>query len=296
MPEAMPPAIVTDSNVSLPRELVAELPLFIAPLEVRVGGKVYADGAEIPPAKFYAMLRTSPHPPTTSAPTPAAFFEAFERAGAVSKEIVCVTISAELSTTYAAAIEGAALARAYRSDLHITVIDSHSAAAAQGLIVLDAARLAHGGCTTAEVIERIHERMGDTVLLGYLGTLYYLARSGRIPRVASWMGSILRIKPLLRLSDGRIGMIERSRSDARAMRRIAALAASHVNGQPARVAVIHADEPDKAETLATLLSDKLALSELFITELTPVIGAHTGPGLIGCALHPVTDTSENSAG
>ena len=282
----MAPAVVSDSNVSLPPDLIQDLPLFLAPLEVRIGGGVYADGIDITADRFYEILETGVAPPTTSAPPPAAFLDAFEKAAARSGEVVCITLSANLSATHDAAAEAIELAKTHLPGLDVTLIDSRSAGIAQGLIALDAARLALADASTPEVVRRIHERIADTTLLGYLRSLHYLWRGGRIPRVALWMSRLFGLKPLLQLADGRIGLIERPRTDGRAMDRLVALAAERLAGRRARIAVMHAAEPAKAHALVERLRAELDPEEIFVTEFTPVIGAHTGPGLVGCAFHP----------
>lgn len=285
----MAPAVVSDSSVSLPPEAIEGLPLFLAPLEVRVGGRVYADGVDLTPARFYELLAESREPPTTSAPTPGAFLAAFERARAVSGEVLCVTLSAELSATHRSAVEAAALAEARLPGLRVVVVDSRSAGAALGLIALDAARAAAGGASLDETAARVRRRMADTELLGYLRTLRHLRRSGRAPLVLLWAGALLDVKPVLRLADGAIGMIERPRTEARAMRRLVARAEAILGGRPGRVAVFHASAPEQAALLADALRGALDVAELLSAEITPVIGAHTGPGLVGCALHPADD-------
>ena len=280
-------AIVSDSNASLPAGVTRGLPLFYAPLEVRVGGRVYADGVDIAPADFYAILRSNAEPPTTAAPTPAAFLRAFREASEAASEVVCITLSAELSATHSAAEEAVRLAATELPGVRIALVDSRSAGAAQGLIALDAARIAAAGASPVAVRARVQQRIGDTRFVGYLNTLYYLWRGGRVPRLFMWMGSALRIKPILQLSAGRIGMVERPRTEAKALDRLAAIAAADAAGRPMRVAVMHAAEPEQAAMLAERLHACLRIEEIILTEFTPAIGAHTGPGLVGCAFHPV---------
>ena len=283
----MSTAIVSDSNVSLPADITRGLPLFLAPLEVRIGGRVYADGVDIAPAEFYELLRASAELPTTAAPSPGAFLDSIRRAGETADEIVCLTLSAGLSAAHTAAEEAVRLAGTQLPHLRVSLVDSRSAGAAQGLIALDAARLAASGASTGDVVARMEQRIGDTHLIGYLNTLYYLWRGGRVPRLFMWMGSILRMKPILQLSAGRIGMVERPRTEARALARLTAIADELTGGRPTHAAVMHAAEPEKAAMLAEQLRSRLHVEELFITEFTPAIGAHTGPGLVGCAFHPV---------
>ena len=281
----MSTAVVSDSNVSLPADITRGLPLFFAPLEVRVGGRVYADGVDIAPAEFYELLRTSAELPTTAAPSPGAFLDAIRQAGGVADEVICITLSTELSAAHSAAEEAVRLAGTQLPHLRVSLVDSRSAGAAQGLIALDAARLAASGASASDVLARTEQRVGDTHFIGYLNTLYYLWRGGRVPRLFMWMGSVLNLKPILQLSAGRIGMVERPRTEAKALARLTAIAAERTGGRPTRAAVMHAAEPGKAEMLAEQLQARLQIEELFITEFTPAIGAHTGPGLVGCAFH-----------
>ena len=281
----MATAIVSDSNVSLPADITRGLPLFLAPLEVRIDGRVYADGVDIAPAEFYALLKSSTGMPTTAAPSPGTFLDAIRRAGEVAAEVVCVTISSELSAAHNAAGEAVRLAEAQLPHLHVSLVDSRSAGAAQGLIALDGARLAASGASMNDVLARMERRIGDTQFIGYLDTLYYLWRGGRVPRLFMWMGSVLNLKPVLQISAGRIGMVERPRTEAKALARLTSIAAERTGGRPTRVAVMHAMEPEKGAMLAEQLRARLSIEELFITEFTPAIGAHTGPGLVGCAFH-----------
>ena len=278
-------AIVSDSNVSVPPSLIAGLPLHVVPLEIHHRGRVYRDGVDLTPSEFYALQRTAPTPPTTSAPRPGAFIEAFTQAARDASEVLCLTLSSKLSATHEVALAAQREAVASLPDTRINVVDSRSAAAAQGLVVLEAARMASSGATADQVLREVDGWIGAVHLYGYLDSLYYVWRGGRLPRVLMWMGKLLDVKPVLRLSDGQIGMVERPRTERRAIERVVALAASKAAGGPTRVAVIHADAPGRAEELAERLVKAIAPTELFITELTPVIGAHTGPRLVGCALH-----------
>lgn len=283
----MATAIVSDSSVSLPADITRGLPLFLAPLEVRIDGQVYADGVDIAPGEFYARLKSSAELPTTAAPPPGAFLDAIRRAGEAADEVVCMTISSELSAAHSAAAEAVRLAETQLPHLSVALVDSRSAGAAQGLIALDAARSALSGASMNDVLVRMERRIGDTHFIGYLDTLYYLWRGGRVPRLFMWMGSVLNLKPVLQLSAGRIGLVERPRTEAKALARLTAIAAERTAGRPTRAAVMHAMEPEKGAMLAEQLRAQLQIEELFITEFTPAIGAHTGPGLVGCAFHPV---------
>ena len=277
--------IVTDSNASLPRELVRGLPLLIVPMEIHAGGRTYHDGVDLTPQELYAMLESG-ELATTSPPQPSAYLEAFREAREPAREIVCLTPSADLSAAHKAAMQGADAAHTEGLDLDVRIIDTRTAGSAQGLVALAAARAAAGG-SKADVIEAVARGMAGVAMYGYLDSLRYLWRNGRVPRIAMWLGELVGVKPILSLVDGSIGLIERPRTRRRAMDRLVGLAAAHLAGARGRIAVMHANAPDRAEELAERLRTELDPAELFVTEFTPVIGAHVGPGLVGCALHPV---------
>ena len=281
------PLIVTDSNASLPDELVSGLPLVIVPMEVHAGGHTYRDGVDLAPQDLYRMLADGVLA-TTSPPQPKAYLEAFREALEPAREIVCLTPSAALSTAHKAAILGADAARTDGLDLDVRIIDTHTAGSAQGLVALAAARAAAGG-SKADAIEAVRRRMADVGMFGYVDSLRYLWRSGRVPRIQMWLGELLDVKPILSLVDGNIGLIERPRTRRKAMDRLVALAKDHLAGARGLIAVMHANAPDRAEELAERLRQELEPAELFVTEITPVIGAHVGPGLVGFALHPADD-------
>lgn len=277
------PLIVTDSNASLPRELVRGLPLVIVPMEIHAGGHTYHDGVDLTPQELYSMLEAG-ELATTSPPQPGAYLEAFREAREPARAIVCLTPSAGLSAAHKAAILGADAARTEGFDIDVRIIDTHTAGSAQGLVALAAARAAASG-SKADVIEAVNRGIAGVAMFGYLDSLRYLWRDGRVPRIAMWLGELVGVKPILSLVDGSIGLIERPRTRRRAMDRLVALAAAHLGGERGRIAVMHANAPDRAEELAERLRAELGPAELFVTEFTPVIGAHVGPGLVGCALH-----------
>jgi DegV family protein with EDD domain len=280
----MPVAIVTDSNVSLPAALLTELPIFIVPLEIHHDGKVYQDGLDLTTSAFYALQEHGPSLPTTSAPKPGAFLDAYTKAAEIADDIVCITLSDALSATYEAAVAAQQEAASSLPKARIQVIDSRSAGTAQGLVALEAARLAATGEDVDAVTSAVRASLSEAYLYGYLQSLYYVWKSGRVPRVLMWMGKLLDVKPVLQLSAGKIGMVERPRTEGKALKRVAALAARAAGDAPVSVAVMHANAPERATELAEVLQDGLHPVELFVTEFTPVIGAHTGPGLVGCAL------------
>ena len=283
------PIIVTDSNASLPSEIVRDLPLVTVPMEVHAGGRTYQDGVDLTAEQLYAMLEDGRVLATTSPPLPRAYLDAFREASRSTRDIVCLTPSAELSAAHKTVMHAVDAARADGLDLDVRVVDTRTAGSAQGLVALAAARAAAAGGEPAEVRATVRRRIAHVGMFGYLDTLRHLWRGGRVPRLAMWLGQLLDVKPILSLVDGNIGLVQRPRTRRRAMDRLVALASAHLAGAPGRVAVMHANAPDRAEQLAERLRSELDPAELFVTEFTPVIGAHVGPGLVGCALHPVDE-------
>jgi DegV family protein with EDD domain len=280
----MTTAIVTDSNVSLPVSLLEGLPISVVPLEIHHEAQVYKDGIDITPSEFYDLQRVAKILPTTSAPQPGAFAEAFSRAAKTADEIICLTLSSQLSATYSAAITAREAVVGSLANVRIEVIDSLCAGTAQGLVALAAARMANQGATTDALLLNIAHWRSTVRLYGYLQSLYYVWRGGRVPRALMWMGKLLDVKPVLQLSEGKIGMVARPRTERRAMDRVVALATLAAANERTQIAVMHAAAPEQAGVLAQRLRSELAPDELFITEFTPVIGAHTGPGLVGCSV------------
>ena len=278
--------VVADSSISLPQEVVKPYPLVIVPLEVNFEDRVYRDGVDVDPSTFYQWLRDSPRLPTTSAPRPASFLEAFRHAAEQGQEVLCLTITANLSATYQSACSAAEMAREQLPGVAIRIVDTNTAAAAEGLVALAAARAASAGLDQEGVARAAQRVISRVRFAGFLDTLYYLGKGGRIPKVAAWIGNLLSIKPLLELADGRVHLLERPRTKKKALQRLLAIMRRHLGSNPARIIVAHAAAPEEAESLREQVAKEFHCQELFVSEFTPVIGAHTGPGLLGCAFYP----------
>ena len=278
-------AVVTDSTVSLPREYYSSLPLWVVPLEVVIEGKTYQDGVDISAEEFYALFPRLTRPPTTSSPQPASWLEAFRQAAGQASSVLCITLASALSTTFRSALAAQEMAREALPGLPIRVTDSTTAGGGLAWVALAAARRAREGAGLEEVEAYAREVAGRVHFLGVLNTLYYTWKGGRIPRLALWATSLLNIKPILELSQGQIKMVERPRSRPRALDRLLALVRQRTTGRPLRVNVMHASAPDEAEGLAARLRDSFPIAELLVSTFTPVIGAHTGPGLLGLAFY-----------
>jgi DegV family protein with EDD domain len=274
--------IVCDSTADLDPAFLAAHRVEVVPLKVIIGEDVYRDGVDIKPAELYARMRQGGVTARTSQPTPAEFEEVFRAATGDGSAVVCTTISSDLSGTYASAVQ----AREALADRDITVIDTRQVAIGHYLVVAAAVRSAEAGDEAAAVTAAATAAIADTRLLFTVETLEYLRRGGRIGGARALVGSMLDIKPILEMRDGRIEPVDRVRTYRKALDSCAdtvVQAASEWGGATAVVG--HADSPDPAGTLSERL--QRARISVHTIEVGPVIGVHGGPGAVGVAFRPL---------
>jgi len=271
-------AIVTDSVANLPAELVKRYDIGVVPLLVTFGLETFRDGVDISSAEFYHRLATNKVVPKTSTPPIGDFIAVYTQAAQRAEAVVAIHLVGTLSGTVNIARQAAAL-----MDVPVYVLDSRTAAAAEGLVVLAAARAAQAGAKAEEVLAVARGVISRVRLLVMLDTLEYLWRGGRIGAAQAWFGMALRFKPIVALADGAVRPVERPRTRQRALARLVELMAEEVQHRPVHVAVTHATAPAEAEALYHRVAARFDCRELFITEFTPVMGAHAGPGVVGIA-------------
>ena len=276
-----------DSSCCLPAQALKESGIIVVPHQLIADGRVYRDGIDLNTSDFYLMQSLNGSVITTSGPNPQAFLEAFRQAAKESQSILCITLSPRFSpVTYDSARIAARLALDERPDLEIHVLDSRAVAGSQGFVALEAHRasqegaepVGNGGPHREDSIPRLH-------LLAYLDTLKYLGRSGKITKAKAWAGTLLGFKPLVELSQGEATLIARPRSNTKAMERLLTIVSERTEGKPCHVNIMHANALERARVLQEQARQSMDCRELFISEFTPVMGAHTGPGLIGIAYY-----------
>lgn len=279
-------AIVTDTTACIPQDRVKEYGIELLPIEVIFGDKVYRDGIDITPTEFYAMLRQADKLPTTSGSLPGPYLEAYRRASQGAGGILCITESSKFSGMFNSARLAGELAKKELPGIAIEVIECNTAAAGQGLVALAAARAAASGKSLADVVEVVRELMHRVYLFASLDTLKYLVKGGRVPQAAALVNSILNIKPVFSVNGGEAHTLALPRSTDSAIKRILKFMKDKIGkGQPIHVAVMHADVIGWAELLKEQVAARFNCAEIFITEFTPVMGVHTGPGVIGVAFY-----------
>jgi len=273
-------AIVIDSTANLPKPLLDQYPIHVLPLSVVWDNNSYRDGIEITPDQFYQRLSTGKTIPTTAQATPEQFREVYSELIAQGYDVLAVVISSQLSGTYHAALQ--AQARAERG--RVIVVDSTATSMAMGFPVLQVARAAEKGADLGECEEIALRLRGQSGVMFVVDTLKYLHLGGRIGGGARFLGTALNLKPILELTGGKIEAIERVRSKRKAVDRILDLIEQRIAGRtPVRIATLHAMAYNEAAELLERASERLHPVESYISEVSPVVGVHTGPGVVGLA-------------
>lgn len=274
--------ILTDSTSYLPPEWQKEYDVTIVPLNIHWGEVSYRDGIEMTPATFYERLVREKELPKTSQPSQELFNQTFLTLANNSDGIVAPLISSGISGTVDNAL---AVARQFKR-VPVEVIDTHNTSAGQTLIVREAGRVASQGGSLEDVkhaAETVAEKLHTYFVVD---TLEYLHRGGRIGGASRYFGAALNIKPILTFnSKGEIDALERVRTKQKALQRLINLAEEKSVGRPVKMGVMEANAPKVAAEFCQQITQKVDCEELFTIELSPVIGAHVGPGTIGIAFY-----------
>jgi fatty acid kinase fatty acid binding subunit len=270
-------AVVVDSTADFPEAQQRYPNWRIVPLYVRFGTESFRDYVELGPDDFYARLRGSPVMPTTSQPTPADFRAVYEELAEYDR-----VYSLHIAGTLSGTVESARAASQEFGD-RIRVVDTETASAAVAMLGLSIQRRLERGTTDEEVEALVERHRRDAQLIFTLDTLDYLARGGRIGRAAAWAGQLLKVKPILTIREGEVVPLKRVRGNRRAFEEfIAAFEAGSSDGPNLRVAIVHADAPDRADALRELVRRTRPQAQLeLVTSLGPVVGTHAGPGTVG---------------
>ncbi len=267
--------VLTDSVADLPAEITRRLGIEVVPLLVRFGAEEYRDGLDLSTEEFYGLLSARREFPTTSTPSPAAYAEAYDRLAGEADELLVVCLSSRLSSAYQAALKGREL---MQRRPRVEVMDSGTAAILEGFVAMRAAEAARAGASLEGTLEEARRAAARADMLCTFDTLEYLRRGGRIGAAAAFLGSLLKVNPLLTLRDGVVAPAGRTRSRAAAADRLYEFAAGFRRIE--ELAVEHTACPEEAEALLSRLSGLHPKGRIILSKMTPVIGTHTGPGLL----------------
>jgi DegV family protein with EDD domain len=269
--------IVTDSTCDLPESEVRQFGISVVPLYINIGPRGYLDGIELSRREFYTGLpEYSPHP-QTGTPGPDAIHKVYRQlASEGASQILSIHISINLSAT----VDVARVAAGMDPKIPVTVFDSRQLSLGTGFLVQVAAQAAAAGATMAEILTMLNEMIPRTYVAAALDTLEYLRRSGRMNAFMAGIGSLLQLKPILKMYNGEPSS-ERVRTREAALRRLMQLLEEHAPLE--RVGLLHSDAVDEAEAFKQSILPLLPAEETPLAEITPVIGAHIGPGVVGFA-------------
>jgi fatty acid kinase fatty acid binding subunit len=283
-------AVVTDSVACLPKELVDKYSITIVPIGLIINGHVYKDGVDITPTEVYRLVAANKSTPTTSSPTLIDFIQVYRELGKSVEGIVCVTICSDISMMFNSAIQAKSLAQEEKLPVSINVVDSRTAGGAQGFVALAAAKAAASGKDLAEATKAAELMIPRVNMMAVLDTLYYLAISGRIPKIAAWAGSMLKINPILTFAYDGIGLLERARTKPKAVNRLVEIMDERTKGKPVHVNIMHANVAEEAERLKERVESRFKCVELYITDFAPTMGVHAGPGTLALAFYSEEDS------
>jgi DegV family protein with EDD domain len=275
----MPVKVVTDSVADLPLQVVDELGITVIPLNVRFGEKVFRDGIDLTTEQFYQELTRSKIFPVTSVPSPVTFADAYDKLAEETDEILAIMLSSRLSATREVAVQSIGL---MKRPCRVEVIDSERAVMAQGFLVMAAARAAQAGAKLDELIAMVRSNIPRVDMRAAFDTLEYLRRGGRIGAAQALLGTVLRIHPHITMKSGMVEPAGKARSRAKAMDHLYQFAADYKRIE--EMAVEEAACPEDADLLTDRLGNLFPRERIYRTKTTPVIGAHTGPGLLLVAL------------
>jgi DegV family protein with EDD domain len=273
--------VVTDSSASLPARLVDDLDIRIIPLWLIWDDQCFLDGVDIDPLSFYQRLRESKTLPTSTQPSAVEFRKFFENLAGDCTGIVCVLASSKISGT----VESAIAAQEF-SPVPVKVVDSGFSAMGEGLIALSAARAAASGGSLGEVAENAEQTRAATHLLFVVDTLEYLHKGGRIGGAKRLLGTALDIKPILHFDQGIIEPLSQSRTKKKAVAELLKIAEDRLRGrQMLEAAVVHVDCLEEAQGLRDQVISRFGPANAHISDVSPVVGTHVGPGALGLAFY-----------
>ncbi len=269
-------AVVVDSTSDLPAAERDRLGITVVPLNVHFGDEVLRDNVDISPTQFLERLVTSRQLPTTSQPSPAVFEVAFRALAKNHDAVIAVTLSSKLSGTYQSANIAA---EAVSDTVRVEVIDSQMASVALALMGVRAAELAGRSDDLGSIVQQLRAEIASYHLVFFADTLDLLQRGGRIGKAASMVGSVLKIKPILRVDEGQVVPYERARTRSKAIDGLV----DFVLGMPSvsQLGILHDGNMRDAELIRERVADRVSADRVLYSQYGPVLGAHIGPGALG---------------
>jgi len=274
-------SIVTDTDASLPLDIAAKYKIRQVPISVNFGEELFEDSVEIDNRVLFERINREGKLPSTAAPPPGKFAEIFRESFKAdgSDALICFCISSEMSATAEA---GKIAAKELMPDSDITIVDTKTLSMGQAFMAMAAADAVRGGADVSGAIHAAEEVRGRSSLYGALATLKYLSMSGRVSHVAAGMASMLNIKPILSVQNGKLDMLEKVRTRKKAWARMVELVQTDLDGSSVeKMAVLHVNAPQAAESFKKLIKGEVSCPDDILTaELNPGLSVHTGDGMV----------------
>jgi DegV family protein with EDD domain len=291
-------AVVTDSAANIPPSLRTGRPLSVVPVHLILEDRSLLDEVDLSAEAFYRWLAEHPNASTSTAcPSPGEFLETYSRVSKEADEIVSIHLAASLSSTYSSAVQAAELMRNTDSEApRVQVIDSQAVSMGCGFCVLAAALAAEEGKSIDQVVDAALHVAERVKMFALLGTLRYVVRSGRVPPIVQTFAGRAPLVPLLEIGKGKVRVASVTLSRTQAIQRLWERVARAAAERPIKLAVLHAGAFEDADALGRVLADRCDCRQLVIAEFTPVMGSHTGPGLLGAAFYDLEDCGAEDRG
>jgi DegV family protein with EDD domain len=277
--------VIADSSCDLPQHIIDEYNIKVMPLVVLIEENQYYDKESLQPNELYSLMREGKVPKTAGVP-PQYMKDVFHKASEDNKTCIYITLSSELSGTYQTAVLTKDQLQDEGITLDLTIIDSKSASLGLGLTVFKAAQLAQAGKSKSEILQTIEHSLHTIKHIFTVDDLEYLFRGGRITKTAAFVGSLLKIKPILHMEDGKLFPLEKIRGSKKVLSRIVELTGEHGDQlKNQMIGISHSDDLERANQLKEMIESKFGVKNIIISSIGCSIGAHVGPGTLAIFFH-----------
>jgi len=285
--------IVMDSAGDMPAGWAQEFDIQIIPINIHFGEQTFLSGIDLSNKEFYRLADESGVIPKTSQPTPQQFIQFYERIAKAGETIISLHVTGKLSGTLDSARMAA---RDLLGKFNVIPIDSASGSAAMGYMAREARQMERAGAKVEQIVQRLEQISRNVQIILTLNTLEYARRSGRVKALQAALASLLNVKPVIILKEGALELGERVRTRSKSLEYVVNLIEQQMGRQLVNVAVVHAEDPQAAETLLQAAKVKLNCHDLIVTDLSIGIAANLGPGTAGIVAYPVEETRNEKNG
>ena len=281
-------AIVTDSVASIPDPMIEKLNIHTVAYYIHRGQEVLRDLVTIKRDEFFAWMKTAKEIPQTASPGPGDYLTLYEKlASEGTEDIISIHMSSKGSGAYQAASAALPMLQERLPKMRVEVIDTLNVSMCQGWIALEAARAVQEDKSVPEILDTIYRLIPITKMIQTADTLKYLYLGGRIGKAKHLVGSLLNIKPLISMENGLIVALGTARSQIKAYQSMAEMVEKSADNRQIKIAYVHAAAKDEIEQLREEIESRIRVVESFVTELSPALGVHSGPGTTGLCFYPV---------